>query len=98
TTKKRGEEADGLVRTLDVGDIVAVWGELFRTRTQELTLDAHRLRLLTKCLRPLPEKWHGLADVEARYRQRYVDLMVNPEVREVFEKRSRILRLVRRFF
>jgi lysyl-tRNA synthetase class 2 len=95
---KLGEEAYGLFRTLDVGDIVAVWGELFRTRTQELTLDAHRLRLLTKCLRPLPEKWHGLADVEARYRQRYVDLMVNPEVREVFEKRSRILRLVRRFF
>ena len=95
---KLGEEAYGLFRTLDVGDIVAVWGELFRTRTQELTLDAHGLRLLTKCLRPLPEKWHGLADVEARYRQRYVDLMVNPEVREVFEKRSRILRLVRRFF
>ena len=93
-----GEEAYGLFRTLDVGDIVGVCGHLFRTRTKELTLDAQGLRLLTKCLRPLPEKWHGLADVEARYRQRYVDLMVNPEVREAFEKRSRIVRLLRRFF
>jgi lysyl-tRNA synthetase class 2 len=93
-----GEEAYGLFRTLDVGDIVGVRGHLFRTRTKELTLDAQGLRLLTKCLRPLPEKWHGLADVEARYRQRYVDLMVNPEVREAFEKRSRIVRLLRRFF
>jgi lysyl-tRNA synthetase class 2 len=83
---------------LDVGDIVAVSGHLFRTRTKELTLDAEDVRLLTKCLRPLPEKWHGLADVEARYRQRYVDLMVNGEAREVFEKRSRIIRLLRRFF
>jgi lysyl-tRNA synthetase class 2 len=93
-----GEDAYGLFRTLDVGDIVGVWGHLFRTRTKELTLDAQGLRLLTKCLRPLPEKWHGLADVEARYRQRYVDLMVNPDVREAFEKRSRIMRLLRRFF
>jgi len=93
-----GAETYGLFRTLDVGDIVGVWGHLFRTRTKELTLDAQGLRLLTKCLRPLPEKWHGLADVEARYRQRYVDLMVNPEVREGFEKRSRIIRLLRRFF
>jgi lysyl-tRNA synthetase class 2 len=93
-----GEAVYSLFRTLDVGDIVGVWGHLFRTRTKELTLDAQGLRLLTKCLRPLPEKWHGLADVEARYRQRYVDLMVNPEVREAFEKRSRIVRLLRRFF
>jgi lysyl-tRNA synthetase, class II len=77
---------------------VGVWGRLFRTHTQELTLEAQGLRLLTKCLRPLPEKWHGLADVEARYRQRYLDLMVNPQVREVFEKRSRIVRMLRRFF
>ncbi len=95
---KLGEEGYALFRALDIGDIVGVWGHLFRTRTKELTLDADGLRLLTKCLRPLPEKWHGLADVEARYRQRYLDLMVNPEVREVFEKRSRIIRLVRRFF
>ena len=63
-----------------------------------MTLEAESVRLLAKCLRPLPEKWHGLADVEARYRQRYVDLMVNPEVRDVFETRSRIVRLVRKFF
>jgi lysyl-tRNA synthetase, class II len=87
-----------LFQSLDVGDIVGVWGHLFRTKTKELTLEAQGLHLLAKCLRPLPEKWHGLADVEARYRQRYVDLMVNREVREVFEKRSRIVRLVRRFF
>jgi lysyl-tRNA synthetase class 2 len=93
-----GEEAYGLFRTLDAGDLVGVEGHLFRTRTNELTLEAHTLRLLAKCLRPLPEKWHGLADVEARYRQRYLDLMVNPEVRQVFEKRSQIVRSVRRFF
>jgi len=93
-----GEEGYALFQSLDVGDIVGVWGHLFRTKTKELTLEAQGLKLLTKCLRPLPEKWHGLADVEARYRQRYVDLMVNPEVREVFEKRSRIVRLLRRFF
>jgi lysyl-tRNA synthetase class 2 len=83
---------------LDVGDIVSAEGHLFRTRTKELTLEAHEIRLLSKCLRPLPEKWHGLADVEARYRRRYLDLMVNPEVRRVFEKRSKIIRSLRRFF
>ena len=93
-----GDEGYALFQSLDVGDIVGVWGPLFRTRTKELTIEAQGLRLLTKCLRPLPEKWHGLADIEARYRQRYVDLMINPEVRSLFEKRSRILRLLRRFF
>jgi lysyl-tRNA synthetase class 2 len=93
-----GDEAFTLFQTLDIGDLVGVRGALFRTKTKELTVEARELRLLTKCLRPLPEKWHGLADVEARYRQRYLDLMVNPEVREVFEKRSRIVRLLRRFF
>jgi lysyl-tRNA synthetase class 2 len=93
-----GEAGYALFQSLDIGDLIGVWGPLFRTRTKELTLEAYGLRLLTKCLRPLPEKWHGLADVEARYRQRYVDLMVNPEVKEVFEKRSRIIRLLRRFF
>jgi len=87
-----------LFRGLDVGDIVSAEGHLFRTRTKELTLEAHEIRLLSKCLRPLPEKWHGLADVEARYRHRYLDLMVNPEVRQVFEKRSKIVRSLRRFF
>jgi lysyl-tRNA synthetase, class II len=95
---KLGEEAYALFRSLDLGDIVGVWGRLFRTRTKELTLDVDGLRLIAKCLRPLPEKWHGLADIEARYRQRYLDLMVNADVREVFEKRSRIIRLLRRFF
>jgi lysyl-tRNA synthetase class 2 len=93
-----GKEGYDLFKSLDVGDIVGVWGNLFRTKTKELTLEAQGLRLLCKCLRPLPEKWHGLADVEARYRQRYVDLMVNGEVREVFKKRSQIIRLIRRFF
>lgn len=95
---KMGEEGYKLFQALDVGDIIGVWGRLFRTKTRELTLQTEGLRPLCKCLRPLPEKWHGLADVEVRYRQRYVDLMVNREVREVFEKRSRIIRLVRRFF
>jgi lysyl-tRNA synthetase, class II len=93
-----GDEGYALFQSLDIGDIVGVSGHLFRTKTKELTIEAQALRLLTKCLRPLPEKWHGLADIEARYRQRYVDLMVNPEVRDLFEKRSRIVRLVRRFF
>ena len=93
-----GDEGYALVRSLDIGDIVGIRGPLFRTQTKELTVEAQGLRLLTKSLRPLPEKWHGLADIEARYRQRYLDLMVNPEVREVFEKRSRIVRLLRRFF
>src|SRR5689334_8801246 len=93
-----GEETYNLFRTLDVGDIVRVSGYLFRTRTRELTLEAEGLRLLAKCLRPLPEKWHGLSDIEARYRQRYLDLMVNPESRRLFEKRSRIVRGIRQFF
>ena len=92
-----GEEAYERVRSLDVGDIVGVRGRLFRTRTNELTIQAGEVTLLTKCIRPLPEKWHGLKDVETRYRQRYVDLMVNPEVREVFRNRSRVIALVRDF-
>ncbi|GHE34050.1 lysine--tRNA ligase [Vulcaniibacterium thermophilum] len=79
----------------DVGDIVAAEGPLTRTKTGELSVRAERLRLLTKSLRPLPDKWHGLADVEQRYRQRYVDLIVNPDVRDVFVKRSRIVRAIR---
>src|SRR5215510_5987971 len=67
-----GDEGYALFQSLDVGDIVGIRGRLFRTKTKELTIEAHRLRVLTKCLRPLPEKWHGLADIEARYRQRYV--------------------------
>ncbi|MBN8480231.1 MAG: lysine--tRNA ligase [Xanthomonadales bacterium] len=79
----------------DVGDIVAVEGGLTRTRTGELSIKAGSVRLLVKSLRPLPDKWHGLADVEQRYRQRYVDLIVTPEAREVFVKRSKIIRAIR---
>ncbi len=79
----------------DVGDIVGVTGTLTRTRTGELSIKAASLRLLTKSLRPLPDKWHGLADVEQRYRQRYVDLIVTPEVREVFVRRSKIVSAMR---
>jgi lysyl-tRNA synthetase, class II len=81
----------------DVGDIVAAEGVLMRTRTGELSVRCDALRLLTKSLRPLPDKWHGLADVEQRYRQRYVDLIVNPEAREVFVKRSRVIGAMRRW-
>ncbi|TYT23779.1 lysine--tRNA ligase [Luteimonas viscosa] len=84
-------------KTWDVGDIVAVEGMLMRTKTGELSVKAETLRMLTKSLRPLPDKWHGLADVEQRYRQRYVDLIVSPEAREVFVKRSRIVAAIRRW-
>ncbi|MGE0826822.1 MAG: lysine--tRNA ligase [Candidatus Binatia bacterium] len=87
-----------LKESLDVGDIVGVSGSLFRTRTGELTIKATTLRLLSKALRPLPEKWHGLQDVEARYRQRYLDLIVNPHVKEAFQKRAKIIEITRRFF
>ena len=79
----------------DVGDIIGAVGLLTRTKTGELSVKAGTLRLLTKSLRPLPDKWHGLSDVEQRYRQRYVDLIVTPEAREVFVKRSRIVRAIR---
>ncbi|MBE7451576.1 MAG: lysine--tRNA ligase [Kofleriaceae bacterium] len=82
---------------LDVGDIVAAEGPLFWTRRGELSLLASRLQIVTKSVRPLPDKWHGLTDVELRYRQRYVDLAVSPEVREVFTKRSKMVAAIRRF-
>ncbi len=82
-------------RSWDVGDIVAAEGSLFRTRTGELSVRASSLRLLTKSLRPLPDKWHGVADTELRYRQRYVDLIVNEESRKVFAARSKIVRYLR---
>jgi len=84
-------------RLLDLGDVVGVAGRPFRTRTGELTVGATDLRLLVKALRPLPEKWHGLQDVEARYRQRYVDLVVNPEARRIFDVRARVMRSLREF-
>ncbi|HWR58741.1 MAG TPA: lysine--tRNA ligase [Thermodesulfovibrionales bacterium] len=86
-----------IVKKLDIGDIVGVRGNLFRTKTNELTLQVDSFRLLTKSLRPLPEKWHGLRDIETRYRQRYVDLIVNPEVRKTFEKRSAAIKSLRDF-
>src|SRR5512132_64156 len=84
-------------KLLDFGDFVGIEGRLFRTRTNELTIWASRLEFLAKCLVPLPEKWHGLQDVEIRYRQRYLDLIVNAESRRVFEVRSRVVTAVREF-
>ncbi|GMR05044.1 MAG: lysine--tRNA ligase [Thermodesulfobacteriota bacterium] len=92
-----GEDGFSLFKKFDTGDIVGVEGPLFRTRTDELTVEVRSLELLSKGLYPLPEKWHGLKDVEARYRQRYLDLMVNPEVREVFSKRTAIVNFLRDF-
>jgi len=92
-----GDESFELFRKLDIGDIVGVSGSPFRTKTDELSLRAAEVRLLTKSLLPLPEKWHGLTDVETRYRQRYLDLVVNPDVRELFRKRSQIVSLIRNF-
>jgi lysyl-tRNA synthetase class 2 len=86
-----------VMRLLDFGDHVGVSGHLFRTRTNELTIWASRLEFLGKCHVPLPEKWHGLQDVEIRYRQRYLDLIVNEEARRVFEVRGRVLAAIRRF-
>ncbi len=87
-----------LYRLLDLGDFVWVQGRLFRTKTNELTLRAAQLKLAAKTLRPMPEKWHGLQDVEIRYRQRYLDLISNAPVREVFRKRAAIIRSLRTFF
>jgi lysyl-tRNA synthetase class 2 len=86
-----------VTKKLEVGDIVGVGGRLFRTKTGELTLDCAGVALLTRSLRPLPEKYHGLKDQETRYRQRYVDLIVTPRTREIFQKRSLIVREFRRF-
>ena len=84
-------------KLLDVGDIVGITGHLFRTRTDELTVWASQLVFLAKCFEPLPEKWHGLTDVEIRYRQRYLDLIVNTASRDVFETRSQVLSFLRQF-
>ena len=92
-----GEAGWTLYGLLDLGDWLGVRGELFKTRTGELTVKAREMTFLAKCLRPLPEKWHGLKDVERRYRQRYLDLAVNPESRGVFETRAAIVRYLRRF-
>ena len=92
-----GEEAYAAFKKWDVGDVVGVEGVLFRTRTGEISIHAKSITLLAKSLLPLPEKFHGLTNLEQRYRQRYVDLIVNPEVKDTFIKRSKILKLIREY-
>ena len=90
-----GEENYAAFKDLDIGDIIGVKGEMFRTRTGEMSVKATEFTLLSKSLRPLPEKFHGLKDLDMRYRQRYVDLIMNPEVRRIFEVRSRFIKFLR---
>ena len=92
-----GEDKYAFFKKLDIGDFMGVKGFLFRTKTNELTIDIEDFTLLSKSLRPLPEKWHGLTDVELRYRQRYLDLIVNPDVRKVFLLRTKIVQAIRSF-
>src|SRR5439155_502915 len=96
--KEVGPELVDLFRLLDLGDFIGVEGTCFVTKSGEPTLKVRTFQLLTKALRPLPEKWHGLQDIEARYRQRYLDLVTNEHSRAVFEKRIAIVRETRRFF
>jgi lysyl-tRNA synthetase class 2 len=90
-----GEDEFARFADLDVGDIIGVHGPVFRTKRGEITVEVQSFQLLTKSLRPMPEKWHGLKDVEIRYRQRYVDLIANPEVREVFRARTKLITAIR---
>jgi len=90
-----GEEAYDALRLLDVGDFIAVEGEVFRTRAGEISVRAHRGDIIAKAIRPLPDKWHGLSDVEVRFRRRYLDLIMSPEVRGLFRKRSRMIAAIR---
>ncbi len=92
-----GEESYKLFKTYDIGDIIGITGFVFKTRTEEISVHAKEVTLLTKSLRPLPEKFHGLKDTDLRYRQRYVDLIVNPEVKNTFELRSKIIREVKKY-
>ena len=92
-----GESSYKVCEELDLGDWIGVGGTLFRTKTNELTIEVHQFTFLSKALRPLPEKWHGLTDVETRYRQRYVDLIANPQVHQIFVTRSRIISAIRLF-
>ncbi len=93
-----GEQGFALFQLLDLGDHVGVKGHLFRTKTGELSVWVEELYFLSKALLPLPEKWHGLADIELRYRQRYLDLIATDKSREVFETRARIIRELRKYF
>ncbi len=90
-------EKYSLIKKLDIGDVIGVKGRIFRTKTDELTIEVNDFVLLSKALRPLPEKWHGLRDIELRYRQRYLDLIVNPQVKDIFAKRSAIIKAIRDF-
>lgn len=92
-----GEESYKLFKTYDIGDIIGIKGFVFKTRTEEISIHAKEVKLLTKSLRPLPEKFHGLKDMDLRYRQRYVDLIVNPEVKDTFVLRSKIIKEIRKF-
>ena len=91
------EQDFALFKKLDIGDIIYISGKLFRTKTNELTLEAETLKLMAKSIHPLPEKWHGLTDIETRYRQRHLDLISNPDVKAIFERRSLIIKLIRQF-
>ena len=93
-----GESAFQLFKKLDIGDFLRIEGKIFRTKTRELTLQVQALQLLVKSLRPLPEKWHGLTDVETRYRQRYLDLIANPRAKEIFLIRVQAIQMIREFF
>ena len=92
-----GEESYKAFKTFDIGDIIGITGFVFKTRTEEISVHAKEVTLLTKSLRPLPEKFHGLKDMDLRYRQRYVDLIMNPEVKETFILRSKIIKEIRKF-
>ncbi len=95
---KIGDDAYGFFKQLDIGDFAGLSGTMFKTRTGEWTLLVYKLTLLCKSIRPLPEKFHGLKDPEKRYRQRYLDLLMNPDARDIFVKRSRIIQAIRAFF
>lgn len=95
--KEVGDKEYTLFKKFDIGDIIGVEGNLFKTKTGELTLNAKHVELVTKSFRPLPEKYHGLKDVELRYRQRYVDLIVNPKTKEIFRTRTKIIKEIRNF-
>ena len=93
-----GDSYFNIFKKLDIGDFLGIKGRIFITRTQELTIKVNEIRLLTKSLRPLPEKWHGLLNIETRYRQRYLDILVNPEAKEIFYRRTKIIQTIRIFF
>ncbi len=97
STNDLGEESYKLFKTYDIGDIIGIKGFVFKTRTEEISVHAKEVVLLSKSLRPLPEKFHGLKDVDLRYRQRYVDLIMNPEVKDTFVLRSKIFKEIRKF-